>query len=123
MSIEITVQGGTSKKLLTGGKYCPDDIVVTAEGGGSGVSIETFTGTIYGYGGLGEVPDRYIIYTDETLSIRSIVVPPGEEATITVAKNTVIMSSHLDLFDDCYSEIGTTGASCFILDTDGFTIG
>ena len=35
MSIEITVQGGTSKKLLTGGKYCPDDIVVTAEGGGA----------------------------------------------------------------------------------------
>lgn len=33
MSIEITVQGGTSKKLLTGGKYCPEDIVVTAEGG------------------------------------------------------------------------------------------
>ena len=34
MSIEITIQGGTSKKLLTGGKYCPEDIVVTAEGGG-----------------------------------------------------------------------------------------
>lgn len=36
MSIEITVQGGTSKKLLTGGKYCPEDIVVTAAGGGGG---------------------------------------------------------------------------------------
>lgn len=35
MSIEITVQGGTSKKLLTGGKYCPEDIVVTAESSGS----------------------------------------------------------------------------------------
>lgn len=33
MSIDITIQGGTSKKLLTGGKYCPEDIIVTAEGG------------------------------------------------------------------------------------------
>ena len=30
----ITVPGGESKKLKTGGKYCPADIVVTAEGGG-----------------------------------------------------------------------------------------
>lgn len=34
MSYEITVEGGTSVKLLTGGKYCDRDIVVTAEGGG-----------------------------------------------------------------------------------------
>lgn len=33
--INITVKGGTSKRLLTGGKYCSEDIVVTAEGGGS----------------------------------------------------------------------------------------
>lgn len=48
MSMEITVQGGTSKKLLTGGKYCPDDIVVTAEGGGGsgGGSVETCTVTV-----------------------------------------------------------------------------
>lgn len=35
MSIEITIAGGTSKRLLTAGKYCADDIVVTATGGGS----------------------------------------------------------------------------------------
>jgi hypothetical protein len=29
----ITVPGGESKRLKTGGKYCPSDIVVTAEGG------------------------------------------------------------------------------------------
>lgn len=28
----ITVPGGTSKRLLTGGKFCPEDIIVTAEG-------------------------------------------------------------------------------------------
>ena len=30
----ITVPGGESKRLKTAGKYCPADIVVTAEGGG-----------------------------------------------------------------------------------------
>lgn len=34
MSIDITIPGGQSRRLLTGGKYCPDDIVVTATGGG-----------------------------------------------------------------------------------------
>ena len=33
--IKITVEGGTSKRLLTAGKYCDRDIVITAEGGGS----------------------------------------------------------------------------------------
>ena len=32
--IEITVDGGTSKRLLTGGKYCDKNILVTATGGG-----------------------------------------------------------------------------------------
>ena len=31
--INIHVQGGTSKRLLTAGKYCDRDIVVTAQGG------------------------------------------------------------------------------------------
>lgn len=35
MSINITVDGGTSKRLLTAGKYCADDIMITATGGGS----------------------------------------------------------------------------------------
>ena len=33
--IEITVDGGTSKRLLTGGKYCDRNITVTATGGGA----------------------------------------------------------------------------------------
>lgn len=32
--IEITVDSGTSKRLLTGGKYCDKNILVTATGGG-----------------------------------------------------------------------------------------
>lgn len=37
--INITIQGGTSKRLLTKGKRCEDDIVVTAEGGGGTVPV------------------------------------------------------------------------------------
>lgn len=36
--INISVEGGTSKRLLTAGKYCDRDIVVTASGGGGGES-------------------------------------------------------------------------------------
>lgn len=32
--INISLEGGTSKRLLTAGKYCDRDIVVTASGGG-----------------------------------------------------------------------------------------
>ena len=34
MSFNITVEGGTSVRLPTAGKYCDRDIVVTAQGGG-----------------------------------------------------------------------------------------
>lgn len=34
MSVEITIPGGEKRRLLTAGKYCPADIMVTAEGGG-----------------------------------------------------------------------------------------
>lgn len=115
MSIEITVQGGTSKKLLTGGKYCPEDIVVTAEGGGSGASIETFTGTVSGGSGLGDIPDMYFHYTDETLSARMIVMHKNEEATITVAANTLVVCS-------IYEFLGMSGETAYLPTADGFTI-
>ena len=38
----ITVEGGTSKRLLTAGKYCDRDIVVTATGGGGGGDFDAF---------------------------------------------------------------------------------
>ena len=39
--INITVEGGTSVRLPTAGKYCDRDIVITAEGGGDvGVGID-----------------------------------------------------------------------------------
>lgn len=36
----ITIPGGESKRLKTGGKYCPEDILVTAEGGGNSANYE-----------------------------------------------------------------------------------
>lgn len=53
----ITVEGGTSKRLKTAGKYCDRDIVVTATGGGgapvtiSGVNLHDVTA---------DTPDTYI---------------------------------------------------------------
>lgn len=41
--IEITVDGGTSKRLLTAGKYCDKNILVTATGGGD--SLQVLSGT------------------------------------------------------------------------------
>lgn len=42
MSFDITVDGGSSIRLPTAGKYCDRDIVITAEGGGGG-SVGEFT--------------------------------------------------------------------------------
>ena len=36
MSYNITVEGGSSVRLKTAGKYCDRDIIVTATGGGAG---------------------------------------------------------------------------------------
>ena len=47
MSFNIEVQGGTSVRLPTAGKYCDRDIVVTALGGDTGEVVTSFlTGTI-----------------------------------------------------------------------------
>ena len=44
MSHNITVDGGTSVRLPTAGKYCDRDIVVTATGGGSVTEPSTISG-------------------------------------------------------------------------------
>lgn len=41
MSFNITVEGGTSVRLPTAGKYCDRDIIVTAEGGGVELDVVT----------------------------------------------------------------------------------
>lgn len=41
--IAITIPGGTTKRLLTAGKYCPSDILVTAEGSAGNGLPEGYT--------------------------------------------------------------------------------
>lgn len=45
----ITVEGGTSVRLPTAGKYCDRDILVTAEGGGDDVAASIVARTITTY--------------------------------------------------------------------------
>lgn len=47
--ITITVDGGTSKRLLTAGKYCDRDIVVTATGGSNKQEDELIRGVCKEY--------------------------------------------------------------------------
>ena len=49
--INISILGGEKKRLLTGGKYCPNDIVVEAEGGGVPVAVEEKDVNFYDYDG------------------------------------------------------------------------
>ena len=38
-TLNITIAGGTSKRLPTAGKYCEQDIIITAEGGGESENL------------------------------------------------------------------------------------
>lgn len=49
--MNISIPGGASKRLLTGGKYCPADIVVTAEGGGTTAPVSAKDVNFYDYDG------------------------------------------------------------------------
>ena len=49
MSFNITVEGGSSVRLPTAGKYCDRDIVVTATGGGDDVARSIVDKTITAY--------------------------------------------------------------------------
>lgn len=44
--INISVEGGSSVRLKTAGKYCDKDIVVSSSGGGGGGEVNTGTCTI-----------------------------------------------------------------------------
>lgn len=73
MSHNITIEGGTSKRLPVAGKYCDQDIIITATGGTPTLQNKTVTPTETaqtvtpdtGYDGLAKVdvnaiPDQYL---------------------------------------------------------------
>ena len=59
MTHNITVEGGTSVRLPTAGKYCDRDIVVTATGGGSVSETTTISG-INLHNAETDIPNTYL---------------------------------------------------------------
>ena len=59
MTHNITVEGGTSVRLPTAGKYCDRDIVVTATGGGSVNKPTTISG-INLHNAETDIPNTYL---------------------------------------------------------------
>lgn len=59
MTHNITVEGGTSVRLPTAGKYCDRDIVVTATGGGSVSEPSTISG-INLHNAETDIPNTYL---------------------------------------------------------------
>ena len=59
MTHNITVEGGTSARLPTAGKYCDRDIVVTATGGGSVNKPATISG-INLHNAETDIPNTYL---------------------------------------------------------------
>ena len=60
MTHNITVEGGTSVRLPTAGKYCDRDIVVTATGGGSVSEPSTISG-INLHNTETDIPNTYML--------------------------------------------------------------
>ena len=59
MTHNITVEGGTAVRLLTAGKYCDRDIVVTSTGGGSVNKPATISG-INLHNAETDIPNTYL---------------------------------------------------------------
>lgn len=73
--INITVEGGTSKRLLTAGKYCDRDILVTATGsGGSGgggtLNMGSCTVVIKPAGNTNHYVYREVVNSDDTIGYK-----------------------------------------------------
>ena len=60
-----------------------------------GTTIEAWTGTVYAGGGLG-MYQTICYYTDETLTLRSVILPNRGSATITIAANTIVVSTFMN---------------------------
>ena len=73
MTHNITVEGGTSVRLPTAGKYCDRDIVVTATGGGS-VSEPTTISGINLHNKETDIPNTY-------LNVATVIAYNGWETT------------------------------------------
>ena len=97
MSHNITIEGGTSKRLPVAGKYCNQDIIITATGGTPTLQNKTVTPTETaqtvtpdtGYDGLAKVdvnaiPDQYLaeaeVIAQDTLIANILTALEGKAA-------------------------------------------
>lgn len=93
--INITVPGGTTKRLLTAGKYCSSDILVTAEGGGGRLPE--------GYAELEYIESSGTQYVDTGIRVNATDTMRCDIVqTITPPSSGTLEGA------DCYMQIGLT---------------
>ena len=101
MTHNITVEGGTSVRLPTAGKYCDRDIVVTATGGGS-VSEPTTISGINLHNAETDIPNTYMI-GDRIIEYNGWTttdfIPVEEGKFYLVYSTSVIDSQYCSKFD------------------------
>lgn len=92
--IQITVDGGTQKRLLTAGKYCDKDILVTATGGTGGTDMEDL---------LVERPSSFTEYSNDRVTsvgylvfYQSKIVSVSFKAAKSVGSGSFWQSSKLE---------------------------
>ena len=119
MSMNINVQGGSSVKLLTAGKYCEEDIVVIATGDGGGsnlIEVENLSDikafdTEKIYKVKGEVPRGFYFYDsrfNKTLTLTqymflSLEVIPQVVESLILVDGEQLKDSDLTTFTALYT--------------------
>ena len=95
MTHNITVEGGTSVRLPTAGKYCDRDIVVTATGGGSVSEPATISGINLHNTGT-DIPNTYLsgaaVLTYNGWTTTDFI--PVEEGKFYLVYSTSVIDSH-----------------------------
>ena len=97
MTHNITVEGGTSARLPTAGKYCDRDIVVTATGGGSVSEPATISGTNL-HNKKTDIPNTY-------LGGAAVIAYNGWKTTERNGKAAVCHLFHQPVFKSGHGEV------------------
>ena len=126
MSINIEVEGGTSVRLPTAGKYCDRDIVVTATGGG-GAEVKTCTVRFVDGGDASS--NNYCAYTkfaDGVFSAETVGEISSPESGFDITIENVVCGSIIYFpwyYDGDYGEFSVSGSETVttVPDTQGYS--
>ena len=91
--IEITVDAGTPKRLLTAGKYCDKNILVTASGGAATPVIEPLEVT---ENGTYNAPDGVDGYSPVTVNVSGGITLSGGQLYVNTNFYTVLYVIYVD---------------------------